>query len=134
MGELDKSKFNLAYLIKGDGLKDYYKSWGLGVRLLVTVGLIFAIVFTIQSFFPKRKQATSSTAIKTIEAGGTANITNINNPLPDLKQGIYGRLASDRGSIGVFKEVMSNIDVSMGAGKDWDEDDYFIEVETRYKF
>ena len=133
MEPLDKSKFNLGYLIKGDGMKDYYKSWGLGFRLVVTLALLFAIVFTVYSFFPKKKQATSSTTIGDVKEGATLNVTNINNPLQDLKQGIYGRLASDRGSIGVFKEMAPNIDISIGAGKDWDENE-FIEVETRYKF
>ena len=102
--------------------------------MLLAMGLLLSGVFAVyRHFFPTKKQATSSTTT-TVGSGGTANITNINNPLADLKQGIYWRLASDRGSIGVFKEVMSNIDVSVGAGKDWQDGKEFIEVETRYKF
>ena len=100
---------------------------------IVILLVIFLIFMGISRFFPKRTPSTSTTKT-TVASGGVANITNINNPLADLKQGIYGRLASDRGSIGVFKEVMPNIDVSLGSGKDWDNEDEFIEVETRYKF
>ena len=133
MADLDKTKFHLGYLIKGDGAKDYYKAWGTGIRLALTLGLVFCILFTIKQFFPTKKPATSTTSVGKVEAGGVSNITNINNPLQDLKQGIYLRGASDRASVGVFKEVLPHIDVSLGAGKSY-EDDAFVEVETRFKF
>lgn len=105
----------------------------LGVFVVCAL-VVYSVYSTVMShFFPKRPSATSET-VTTVGKGGVANITNINNPPPSLKQGIYGRLASDRGSIGVFKEVMANIDVSIGAGKDWHDDHEFIELETRYKF
>lgn len=85
------------------------------------------------SLFRKpRQQATSSTRTN-VAAGGTANITNINNPLPDLHEGIYGRVSSDRASIGVFKEVTPAIDVEIGGGKSYDKGE-FAEVSLRYKF
>lgn len=84
-------------------------------------------------FFPSKKQTTSTTSVGHVEAGGVSNITNINNAIPDLHQGIYAKVASDRATIGVFKEVMPNVDISIGAGKDYDSD-FVAEVETRFKF
>lgn len=83
-------------------------------------------------FFQKH-ESTSRTAIKTIEAGGTANITNINNPTPDYKQGIYLNGSSDRAAIGVFKQVTNNIRVNAGVGKNYDSD-AFVEVGTEVSF
>lgn len=112
--------------------------WGerfqsLGAYIII-ISILFFVGIGIRSFFPKKSEATSKTAIKTIESGGIANITNINNPVADLKQGIYLRGASDKVSIGVFKEVMPSIDVSIGVGKKYDDDSAFAEVETRFKF
>lgn len=133
MPELDKSKFNLGYLLKGDGLKDYYKSWGLGLRLGVTLLLLFAIGFTIKSFLPKKPQASSSTAIKTIEAGGTANITNINYKPEDNSHGLYVTLSTDRNTVGVYKTFAGRFEVQLGAGKDYD-DNAVAEVTGKVKF
>lgn len=67
------------------------------------------------------------------QEGAVVNVTNVNNPAPELKQGIYGKIASDRATVGVFKEVMPNIDISLGAGQDFDED-VVVESEVRFKF
>lgn len=132
-----QGKFNLKYFFIGKGKEDIYKALGMGWRLIaigiILVLLVFGGLSLWNRFFPKKQQTTSTTTVGTVEAGGTSTITNINNPLPDLKQGIYIRGASDRASVGVFKEVMPNIDVSIGGGKDYDDKE-FIEIEARYKF
>lgn len=137
MTEIDKNKFSFKYLLFGEGKKDWYKALGNGWRLIVigiiATVLVFGGLSLWDRFFPKKQQATSTTTVGTVEAGGVSTITNINNPLPDLKQGIYVRAASDRASIGVFKEVMSNIDISIGGGKDYDDKE-FVEIEARWKF
>lgn len=41
----DKSKFNLAYLVAGEGPKDWYKAWGSGVKILIPVLAIALFVY-----------------------------------------------------------------------------------------
>lgn len=98
---------------------------------LVIIGILFGIYLIVSLFFHKQ-QATSTTKTK-VESGGVANITNINNPIQDLKQGIYLRGSSDRVSIGVFKELGNNFEVAIGGGKKYDDGE-FVEVETKVKF
>ena len=99
---------------------------------VVLIGIVFSVINTVSGYFYK-KPSTSSTSVGTVEAGGVSTITNINNPSQESKQGLYLRGASDRASIGVFKEVMPHIDISIGGGKDYD-DDAFVEAEIRFKF
>lgn len=40
-----KGKFNLGYFLKGAGAEDWFKSWGLGWRLIITI-IILLFVFT----------------------------------------------------------------------------------------
>ena len=47
MNEIDKSKFNLRYFVAGDGWKDWFKSWGLGWRLIVTLLALLFVATTI---------------------------------------------------------------------------------------
>jgi hypothetical protein len=47
-------KFNLGYFFKGAGLEDWFKSWGLGWRFLVTILAIIFVVLTIwRAYFMK---------------------------------------------------------------------------------
>lgn len=99
---------------------------------LIFGGVIFGLWVLFTALRPKTPQNTASTTVGKVEAGG--RVTTIFKNTPDsLKQGIYARVASDRASIGVFKDVMPNIDVSLGGGKDYD-DEAFLEAEVRYKF
>ena len=70
---MDKQKFNLKYLFKGDSensMKDWFKSWGLGWRLIITLAILFFVGITIwRAFFMK-------TTSVTVQKGGTANIYN----------------------------------------------------------
>lgn len=131
----DIKKF-LKSLVPNNGVwwaKGFSSLWRPVIIIIVGILLYVGFMTAFDRLFPKPKQAATSTTKTRVEAGGTANITNINNPVSDLKQGVYLRGASDRASVGVFKEVLPNIDVSLGAGKDYDED-AFVEVETRFKF
>ena len=63
----DKTKFSLSYLLAGDGIKDWWKAWGTGWRLVVTI-LIVVLLLTgavrVYSFiFPKAKQNVSQQRI-----------------------------------------------------------------------
>jgi hypothetical protein len=49
----DKKKFDLKYFFLGDGLKDWFKSWGNGWRLAVTIGVLFLLILGIKSIFSK---------------------------------------------------------------------------------
>lgn len=131
---MTKDSINVKKLLKGAFIPaNYAKAVVFGICLVVLLGVGFSVFNTIQSMFGKKKSATSETSVGVVEAGGVSTITNINNPLPTLKQGVYVRAASDRASIGVFKEVMPNIDICIGGGKDYD-DKAFLEVEARFKF
>lgn len=100
------------------------------VVLLVLSG---AVAVKNALFPPPPKNSGTTSSIGKVEAGGV--VKNITIQSPKLQQGIYLRGASDRASVGVFKEVMSNIDISLGAGKDYDDEDgAFVEVEARFKF
>lgn len=135
---IDKNKFNLWYLIKGEGWKDIWKSWGLGIKLFLSLLLIYLIVFgllsTYRHFFPSSTKPQSATTVGHIDSGGVSNVTNIVNQSAKLSQGVYIKGATDRVSGGVFRELNSMIDVSIGGGKDFNRDDAFLEVETRVKF
>jgi hypothetical protein len=118
------------------------KTFNLVWRLALVMSVILITVFGIgaikEKFFPSKKPSTSSTTLSgNVESGATVNVTNVNNPVSDLKQGIYGKMASDRATLGVFKEVLPNLDISLGAGKAWDDDDgsgFVFETEARFKF
>lgn len=136
---IDKSKFNFWYLFSGDGIKDWWKAYGAFAKVLITLVVIYLIIFgllsTYRHFFPSKTAQIPQTTVGHIESGGVSNITNIVNPSPTLKQGIYLRGATDkRGSAGVFKEVTPNVELDLGGGKDWDKDSEFVEVECRLKF
>jgi hypothetical protein len=113
-------------------------NWRNYVKLLV-FGICALIIFSVYStakehFFPDKKPATSTTTTGNVEAGGTVQVTNVNNPLPDLKQGIYGELSSKDFGVGVFKEMTPNIDLSLGVEKEFDTDELEFKVQTRFKF
>lgn len=110
---------------------DYWKErfQSLSAYFLI-IGIIVGVFLLVR---PKRQEPATSTTKTTVASGGVANITNINNPIQNLHQGVYGRVSSDRASIGVFKEVNSNIDVEVGGGKNYDDGE-FAEVSVRYKF
>ena len=129
-------KFDIKKFVKGIGsplthVKTFSFVSVIGIWLLVGVGG-YAIF---RHFFPEKKQATSSTPINIARGATVGDIRIINkNNEQNLKQGIYGRLSSVRVGLGVFKEVTPNIDISLGANKKYNNDEYDFEVETRYKF
>jgi len=41
MTEIDKNKFSLRYFIVGEGAKDWWKAWGTGWRLIITIAVFF---------------------------------------------------------------------------------------------
>lgn len=86
-----------------------------------------------ERFFPRKSQATQASRV-TVKDGGVATITNVTNTTQELHQGIYGELSSNSFGVGVFKEVMPNIDISLGISKPYDEDELEFEVQTRLKF
>lgn len=123
--------FSFKKLISGPlDYKNYLK-----VGVYVLCGLILFTLYTgIMSFF-KKDSPTSSTPINIAKGATVGDIRIVNkNDSSSLKQGVYGRLSSLRAGIGVFKEVMPNIDVSVGGSKTYDDDTFEVEVETRFKF
>lgn len=110
------------------------------VIVLVAFLLIGGVMFgkgLMERFFGKPKPATSSTPIKIEEGAGVRDVivNNTNNPLQDLKTGIYGRVASDRAAVGVFKELLPNIDGEIGACFQYDENGKpCVEASIRMKF
>ena len=123
-----QEKFDLIKFATGPfNWRNYAKLLVYGTCIMV----LFSVYTTIMKYLNPRKDTTK--IVTRVEAGGTSNVTNITNVSQDLKQGIYLRGASDRASVGVFKEVFHNIDISAGGGKDYD-DDAFGEIEVRLKF
>lgn len=130
----DAKKFLKGFKLWGPGAGEW---WGKRINLAMTVlptGIgLFLVVFLLfgglmfakgiyDRFFGKPKQSTSSTAL-TIEKGanvGELKIVNRNNGGEGLKHGLYIGLASDRATVGVFKEVAPNIDIELGAGQEYD--------------
>lgn len=81
--------------------------------------------------FPPPSNGTNTT-IGRVEAGGT--VKNITIQSARLKQGIYGEVSSVDFGVGVFKEVASNIDISVGIEKDFDDEEVEPKVQARFKF
>lgn len=135
---VDKNKFNLGYLVAGEGMKDWWKAAGAGIKLAIIGIVLFLIIFgllsTYRHFFPSSPKPTSATTVGHIESGGVSNVTNIVNQSPKLSQGVYIKGATDRVSAGVFRELNPLIDLSLGGGHDFDKEDEFLEVEARVKF
>jgi hypothetical protein len=64
MSETDRSKFSLSYFFFGEGIKDWWKSWGFGWRLIVTILVILFIVTAVQRvFFSKNQTQTQKLVI-----------------------------------------------------------------------
>lgn len=58
-----KGRFNLKYFIKGSGgLEDWFKSWGLGWRLIVTVLVVLFVTITIYRAYFMKTQTQKQTA------------------------------------------------------------------------
>ena len=97
---LDKSKFDLLYLFKGDGIKDWWKSWGMGIRLGATIIIIILIALgtlTVwNKLFPKPP---SNTVIA--QKGSTVTVNQIIQspkrswwmPIPYVS--VYGEARND---------------------------------------
>jgi hypothetical protein len=64
MADLDKSKFDLAYFFKGEGLKDWYKALGNGWRLAaIIIALVFVGVTIYRAYFTKNQTQTQKMII-----------------------------------------------------------------------
>lgn len=66
---IDKTKFNLGYLIKGEGTKDWFKALGNGWRFSVILICIVLIGFTIWKAFFEKKNT------QNIQIGSGSNVT-----------------------------------------------------------
>ena len=93
MAEIDKTKFNLSYLISGDGIKDWWKAWGGGIRLLITIIIITLLGMgafaTYRFFFPKPTSNVNKPTIN-VGQGGTSNYTVIQNKEHNWETDIFG--------------------------------------------
>jgi len=145
----DAAKFFKGFKPFGKGSGEWWAKRINLVLTLVPVGLLIALlVFLLvgglifgrglfDRFLGKPKPATSSTPVAIAEGATVRDVVvnNTNNPLPDLKTGIYGRVSSDRAAVGVFKEVAPNIDAEIGACFDFeDEGSPCVEAGIRLKF
>lgn len=100
----------------------------------VILGVLVGLFFIGNLFHKKAEQPTSATQIRKIESGANVTFNTTNSVQPTLKQGFYVQGASDRASLGIFKEVTPNIEIAVGGGKRYDDNSSFIEVEARAKF
>jgi hypothetical protein len=91
-----------------------------------------AVAIKNKLFPPPPQQSGTTSTVGTVEAGG--HVENITYQSPTLKQGIYGEISSNDFGVGIFKEVHSNIDLSIGIEKDFDEDELEVKVQSRFKF
>lgn len=98
-------------------------------RPLIILAIILGIYVGVRGLFGS-KNGSTKTSIGYVEKGATVNI----NPSQQLKQGIYGELSSRDFGIGVFKEVMPNLDISIGIEKSFDDEEVEANVQTRFKF
>jgi len=93
MAEIDKNKFNLSYLVAGEGLKDWWKSWGAGIRLAVTIIIIYLLIMggiTLwNKLFPKPLINENKPTIN-VGQGGTSNYTVIQNKEKNWSAGPIG--------------------------------------------
>lgn len=85
---------------------------------ILILGIVFG-VYLIVVRFTHHDQPVSNTTIGDVKRGATVNLTQYNNPLQD-KQGLYVALASDRSTVGVFKQMTPNFRLSLGAGESYD--------------
>lgn len=130
----EKEKFSFWKLISGPfNLINYVKLGTFIVCGLIVFAVYLGIVSIKEKYFPTKKPSTSTTTVEHVESGGISTITNINNPTPDLKSGLYISAASDRASVGVFKEVAPNLEIELGAGETYDSQ-AFAEVKLKVKF
>lgn len=94
----DKSKFSLAYLIKGEGAKDWYKALGNGWRIAFIFGLALLLFLGVRSLMPKPQKQ----VIK-VEKGGVATIIQSQDRkrfiIPFVEGGAEAR---DKEKIGAF--------------------------------
>ncbi len=98
---MDKEKFNLKYLLTGEGKKDWFKAWGNGVKILISVALAailcIGILGVYRFFFPKKTPQTQNI---TVESGGHATI--IQNESKDWEIGVFaGALSYDNKNGGI---------------------------------
>ena len=98
---------------------------------LIILGIVIGVCWIVARF-TRPDQPSSSTTIGDVKRGGTANITNINNPVND-KQGLYLGLSSDRATFGVFKQMTNNFRLSLGAGQTF-EGEAVAEVRGEVSF
>jgi len=112
--------------------RNYGKIIIYAICAVVMLLLLSGIVKVKEALFPSKQQAGTTSTIGKVESGGV--VKNITIQSPKLKQGIYGELSSNDFGVGIFKEVMPNIDISLGVEKDFDEDEIEAKVQTRFKF
>lgn len=123
---LNKSKFNWRYLLTGEGLKDWYKAWGGGIKLVVTIiviALLFMGITGLYNYFFHKPKPQEQTVI--VKKGGQATITNIQYQeparkwwIPHLYTGIAGCIRSKGNSDFKNYEPELRIDI-IGVRWDW---------------
>jgi hypothetical protein len=92
-----KGPFSLKYLLTGAGKEDWFKSWGLGWRLLVTLSLIGLIFFSIYTIFHKQPNQTIIA-----KPGSNVSVTQINKQsrffIPFIEAGVEQRTTQNMGT------------------------------------
>ena len=86
-----EGKFNLKYFLTGAGITDWFKAWGLGWRLILTLVIIFFVGITIYRAFFK------GDTVVNVGRGGTAIIQQVRKRffIPFIEGGIEQRRTQD---------------------------------------
>ena len=111
MAGLDKAKFNLGYLIKGESIKDWWKAWGGGIKLIITLALLGLLILggfkLVNWFFPSKPPVQNNTQTVTIQPGSTVNFKTENIQKNDrgYEAGIFGGGLTLGSQAGVFGGV-----------------------------
>ncbi len=93
-----KGPFSFKYLLKGGGKEDWYKSWGLGGRFLLTLLFLTLVAFTIKKAFFTKTNTQSIVA----QAGSNVKVTQINRQsrffIPFVEGGVEQRYNEQMGT------------------------------------
>lgn len=65
----DKKAFDITYFFKGEGWKDWFKAWGSGYRLVITIVVGGLLILGVRALFVKKPQNINQPHI-TVASGG----------------------------------------------------------------
>jgi len=86
-----KGPFKLGYFLKGAGFEDWFKSWGLGIRFLITIlAILFLVVMIQRAFFRKDQTQTQSSRV-VVYPFSFSTVSVVNAPQQQQKQEIKKR-------------------------------------------